>query len=714
MTGLAFLATFGLQGCSDDEGGNDGKNPPPTINVEVGDVTRTTASFTITTNGAADYAYAVLPASETIADAEALFENGTVAMFEGAKKAEVKIEDLSGDTEYKLYAAARNLNPFLYSELVSESIDTHVAYTDMITLERVKTTSFAYHIMKPEGVVKYKHVCLSKSDYDFIINLAGGTPASYVSAFGKEATEDDTYVFDTTFFDANGFRQDIYSDMEFIIIAGEIDGEGQVAKDAAKTLVFKTKKAGTAPYGIDVSVSNITSMTADITIKPEEGIECFRYHVNTKAEFDYTAFEGEASVRRMIIGHWDDVSNESSGAITVNAKGLKPNTEYQVGIVGFDKDMREKFLLYDFTTGEPTGPLPELTAEPVTVETPWNKAAFKIKTTYTVSMVAGVFPRGSIEDVLSRPGNEALTAGDVIAANGTSLTPEQVAAAMSEEGLVIESDVLTPNTEYEFGVYATNEESVGVSVVKDFATVSLPQFDGNGVRAKLPGKYTATTKDLEGKTVTFSVTIATGVNEATEKAYHDMNRLVVLGFAPCGVEYADPEKLLANGWVANKEEADAGYGPKWFIEFNSDNTISTSAPSDGMLDYTMAKFNGKELYFRGYAKRPTSDRYTDTAISFPIEVADDLTLTVKKVVDESEFGTFIYYPGVMSGTSQWYGDMAFAASDEIVLTRDADQGAEPAAVKNVRQVSLPERVTVNLDAAPVADSRRIAAERMMR
>lgn len=152
----------------------------------MGDVTRTTASFTITTSGAADYAYAVLPASETIADAEALFENGIVAMFEGAKKVEVKIEDLTGDTEYKLYAAARNLNPFLYSKLVSESIDTHVAYTDMITLESVKTTSFAYHIMKPEGVAKYKHVCLSKSDYDYIINLAGGTPASYVSALARK------------------------------------------------------------------------------------------------------------------------------------------------------------------------------------------------------------------------------------------------------------------------------------------------------------------------------------------------------------------------------------------------------------------------------------------------------------------------------------------------------------------------------------------------
>ena len=43
----------------------------------------------------------------------------------------------------------------------------------------------------------------------------------------------------------------------------------------------------------------------------------------------------------MIIGHWDDLTNESTKAITVNATGLKPNTEYQVGIVGFDKELRE-------------------------------------------------------------------------------------------------------------------------------------------------------------------------------------------------------------------------------------------------------------------------------------------------------------------------------------------------------------------------------------
>ena len=76
----------------------------------------------------------------------------------------------------------------------------------MITL-KCQDYFFRLSYMKPEGVAKYKHVCLSKSDYDYIINLAGGTPASYVSAFGKEATEDDTYVFDTTFFDAGAFAR---------------------------------------------------------------------------------------------------------------------------------------------------------------------------------------------------------------------------------------------------------------------------------------------------------------------------------------------------------------------------------------------------------------------------------------------------------------------------------------------------------------------------
>ena len=232
-----------------------------------------------------------MPATETIADAEALFERGPVRYFEGEKTVKVDLNDLAGDTEYNLYVAVRNINPLVYSDLASEVIDTHVPYTEMITLESVGLTSFSYHIMKPEGVTKYKHVCLSKSDYDYIVSLIGGSLHSYVSAFGAEATEDQTYNFDTTFFDIVDFRQDIYSDMEFIIIAGEVDENGQVAESAVKSLLFKTKKAGVAPYDFEVSVGNIGSMTADIAIEPEEGIERFRYLVASRADFDYTAFE---------------------------------------------------------------------------------------------------------------------------------------------------------------------------------------------------------------------------------------------------------------------------------------------------------------------------------------------------------------------------------------------------------------------------------------
>ena len=708
MVGFVLMSLMSLLGCSDDDESKVITPTPPAINLEVDDVTRTTASFSISSDNATDYAYVILPAAEKITNAKTLFKEGTAGIFEeNSKTVKINLTDLIGDTNYMLYTAVRTINPFVYSEIISQPIDTHKPYSGMISLESVGTTSFSYHIMKPEGVAKYKHVCLSKSDYDYIINLVGGTPASYLNAFGTEATEDKTYLFDTTFLDATGFSQDIYSDMEFIVIAGELNEEGAVDEKAVKTLVFKTKKAGKAPYNIEVIVKNITSMTADINIIPEAGIERFRYHVNTKAEFDYMSFEGEASVRRMIIGPWNETSNEGTESIVVNAKGLKPNTDYQIGIVGFDKDNREKLLLYDFRTGEPTGPLPELSAAPESVETPWNKVAFRIKTTHTVSMVAGIFPRGSIDEVLSRPGNESLTAGDVIASNGSPLTPEQVAAAMTAEGLLLESsDNLSQNTEYEFGIYATNEEGVGVSVVQDFTTATLPQYDGNGIRAKLPGKYTANTKDITGQNVTFPVVIATGVNETTEKAYHDKNRLVVLGFAPSGVEYASPETLLANGWASSQDEADANYGPKWFIEFNKDNTISTSAPVNGELDYAMAKFNGHEIYFHGFAKRPNSDRFTDMTLSFPIEVSDDLTITIKKAVDNS----FEYYPGVLAGSSQWWGDMTFAASDEIILTRDANQGAKMPATKTVDRIRIPQHVVLTLDNISMAEKRRTAVE----
>ena len=69
-------------------------------------------------------------------------------------------------------------------------------------------------------------------------------------------------------------------------------------------------------------------------------------------------------------------------------------------------------------------------------------------------------------------------------------------------------------------------------------------------------------------------------------------------------------------------------------------------------------------------------------------MSDDLTVTIKKLVEETDYGTFTYYPGVLSGTSQWWGDMVFAASEEIVLKRDADQAKDDSTL--IRQIRLEE------------------------
>lgn len=100
------------------------------------------------------------------------------------------------------------------------------------------------------------------------------------------------------------------------------------------------------------------------------------------------------------------------------------------------------------------------------------------------------------------------------------------------------------------------------------------------------------------------------------------------------------------------------------------------------------------------------NQFTDMTLSFPIEVSDDLTITIKKAVDNS----FEYYPGVLAGSSQWWGDMTFAASDEIILTRDTNQGAVMPTTKTVDHIMVPQHVVLTLDNISMADKRRMAVE----
>ena len=112
---------------------------------------RTKVSFELTTDEAVDYAYVILPSDQQApASAEALFAGGAkTGMFD---RTTVTIDDqsVSGNNTYTLYAAARTINPFVYSQVATASVDTHFDYTEAITLDAVTLNSFTYHI-KPES-----------------------------------------------------------------------------------------------------------------------------------------------------------------------------------------------------------------------------------------------------------------------------------------------------------------------------------------------------------------------------------------------------------------------------------------------------------------------------------------------------------------------------------------------------------------------------------
>ena len=68
---------------------------------------------------------------------------------------------------------------------------------------------------------------------------------------------------------------------------------------------------------------------------------------------------------------------------------------------------------------------------------------------------------------------------DIIAANGNSCTADQVAAALSADGLTFEAGNLNPETEYLFGVYARTEEYVTAVEHRVFTTDGMPQVGGD-------------------------------------------------------------------------------------------------------------------------------------------------------------------------------------------------------------------------------------------
>lgn len=704
----------------------------PVVSLEVDELERTKIAFTIKSDSPGDYAWAILSSEEAVGSAEDLFKSedafelAGVGMFDDSGTAVIKCEQLEGGKSYKLYAAARKINPYVYSELLCEDVSTEFSYEEMITLEKVSTDAVSYHIEMPEGSKAYRHMIVDYNDFLYFQVLVGVTYDSYLSAFGLGGTESKTYDYKWVQWDCwDNYATYFYSDTEYVIIAGPSESpadDSKVSPEDVKYLKFKTPAAEECPYEVAVDVSEISSLTATVTLTPEEGVAKYRALVMSEDDYQSFLFEGEEMIRRVVIGPWEDTSAEFTEAVTMPISGLMPETRYHVCIVAFDSNMRELYIEEVFTTSEPVGPEPEIYVEPVEVEEDWNSARVNLKLRNVVSALSFIHTRYAVDQVLNAPGNEDLTMDVVIRNNGTSFTSEVLAKAQTEEGCELQFSNLSPNTDYVFAVLATNSEYVSTYTVYDFKTGAEPVVESS-LFDKLQGEYTATITDLAGETYSFDVTIADGVNDATRAEYAARNLLVCLGFDPIGVKYNSPEDLIKKGWAKTEEDANRNYGPKWFLEIDENDMITTYKHAIAktywdevnmvqLVEYSaegeapMASFNGSTYWFKGTFWRDFSNPNREDAAMATTLIHDvdyeEATgvLTVQPVSHFKSWSTpgqiITEYPGVEKGKT-WSGannEVVFCGNSALVLTPKA--AAKTCMYPSDRKISVPLTVKVDM------------------
>ena len=702
----------------------------PVSSISILDLSRTSITFKIGSDAPGDYAWAILPAGEKIEKAEDLF--GTAynnGMFDETNIATITYNQLEGNKEYALYYAVRKINPYVYSEIKSEDISTVFAYEDMITLEKATPTAVSYHIEMPEDAKAYRHMIVDYNDYLYFQALVGVTYDSYLSAFGLGADKSQTFDYEWRQLDGwDNYATYFYSDTKYLILAGKsesTDIDAQVSAADVKVYEFTTPKAEECPYDVEIAVSDVTSISAKVTLTPEDGVDRYRAYIMSEADYEAFLFEGEEMVRRAVIGPWEDKSTEYRSAQEFSLEGLVPESNYYVCIVAFDKDMREVYIEDVFTTTEPVGPAPEIETTEVETEEPWNSAVMNLKLRNTSSAIAFVHTKYAVDQVLNAPGNEDLTMDVVIRNNGVALSSDVLSKALTEEGADLMFSNLSPNTEYVYAIMATNIEHVSTVHVYNFTTGAEPTIE-TGLFGKLKGEYTAKITDVNGVPHTFDVTITDGVNDATRESYKAQNILVCLGFDPCGVEYHSPQDLLDKGWAKTEEEANRNYGPKWFLEIDENDKITTfkhavaSSNYDPVNDVTlydysaegedpMASFNGQTIWFKGtfnkyYASKDKYEQQSTTLIHDVTYNEETGSITVKPVKHYKSWSAkgemITEYPGV-SQSKNWYGGsdskVIFCGNSSLVLTPKNNAAKKTCTVEAATtELKIPARKTINV------------------
>lgn len=150
--------------------------------------------------------------------------------------------------------------------------------------------------------------------------------------------------------------------------------------------------------------------------------------------------------------------------------------------------------------------------------------------------------------------------------------------------------------------------------------------------------------------------------------YASHNRLVACGFDPAQEYKSSWDLFLDTDYVSyTTDELFNDYGPKFFIEVDSDGNLATMTNSERVAP--LSAWYYYEYYMFGYSRDASNYANPD---SFPTELsADNNTVTINPYV----YNGTSYYPSVGYYMSGSYASFVTIGASPVVLTRGWDESA---------------------------------------
>lgn len=727
-----FLVGVVVAGCDDDE---DKVSSTPTVSISAGTPTENSVDITLTTTSISSYAYICVEDTTTdVYDDEAvLFRSGTTGtLTDGANT--VTLYPLSALTSYIVYFAFTTTDGSYYGKVFSTEFTTTDYTTEGLALVAVSGDGFMMHIKVPQSTIDagnaIRYVCRNVAiDIDY---CGGDEYISYdlQTNGGVYTTEDVTVTYsNATLYDEDGnFVQDPMVPGEpMYFYAGEYswskgpysnwaDGyyndEFTSGDGFYQKLEFRLEMPSELDASLNISVEDVTAVSANIIIEPDDEIETYcimvvddaTYHsyvlpmLNNNEDYLqwfvtswYGYYLGWTATYSGGDGYWE--ADELN--IADEGYGLEEETTYHIFAVGLgDEDgSTQVFEEVSFTTLEKSTTAPEvvvtaLDADPSTgVASPYE-AWFNIKATNGDVISASYL---ADYDFAWR----GYTPSTLMSSYGTSFSSTELAAINSSDGYNVYFASRAGNTT-RMAVLAYNEEYLSNSEDLDSddplciadcttieaeakASISTTLFDD------LCGDWTMSYAAISGdSTVTGTVNIArqleydstpgsevydaysgstTAYVESLWSDYtdacayfntHDLtnqNRLLCTGFSTfsCASPY---DLFISSSYSAyDCDEIIYDFGPKWYLEVIDENTVAVPVNAIRQLPAS-AWASSYYYYMLGFY----GGGYTDY-----IAYGDDYEDAYFEVTLSEDKNTLVISP-IVSGSTSYYMNMAYITS----------------------------------------------------